>query len=560
MAQVHLVRRGPQFYFRIAVPSDLISLASRTEVKFSLRTSDAKIAKIRGRVLSNELERIFEGLRLMSVEPEANLRDRARSYLQAELNRSLEIAFMYPGDPAFHRDDEVAWLTSRTAGLRASLAAQNFSASVKAEAMELLDPADPGGVALVGDQFRYACNLILRAKIEASRILKAQLEGDYQSTSDPLFTGMTATRLPPLPGEIAEPSQTGLSLGEIADKFIASKIKHDWTAKTAADVKRVVKIASSLIGSEKAIKLVNTDDVKRYRDALANLPPNYMKHAANKELTPQEAVHANKNGGCLSLKTQDKYFTMFKQILIWAAAEEHIDKVPGANIKVSGIKTIVDGEQREPYSASQLDRLIHSPLYTGHQSLKCRYKPGKLLERDGYFWVPLIGLHSGLRMGEILQLLRSDLKNENGIWFFDINKTEDKKLKTQSSKRRVPIHRTLIELGLLEQKLSLSPSVRLFPEIAKGSDGYYSHNFSKWWGRFTRHIGLNSEKTAFHSFRHNFIQALRAAEQPEYVNRALAGHADASVHGQYGGPVPLSVLKSATDAVKFDLKTSHLQH
>jgi hypothetical protein len=94
-------------------------------------------------------------------------------------------------------------------------------------------------------------------------------------------------------------------------------------------------------------------------------------------------------------------------------------------------------------------------------------------------------------------------------------------------------------------------SGRIFPEIKKGLDGYCSHNFSKWWGRFAKHVGFNLPRTAFHSFRHNFVDALRAAETPEYINKALAGHSDSKVHSQYGGGAPLSQLKAAIDKVDY---------
>jgi integrase len=140
-----------------------------------------------------------------------------------------------------------------------------------------------------------------------------------------------------------------------------------------------------------------------------------------------------------------------------------------------------------------------------------------------------------MRLGEILQLLKSDVKEESGVWYFDVNKGDGKTLKTSSSKRRVPIHCALIDLGLLDLIKSGQPSGRVFPEIKKGADGYHSHHFSKWWGRYAKQIGFKSPRTAFHSLRHNFMDALRAAELPEYINKALVGHADKSVHSQYGG-------------------------
>lgn len=242
---------------------------------------------------------------------------------------------------------------------------------------------------------------------------------------------------------------------------------------------------------------------------------------------------------------------MFRTILIWAANEGYLSQAPGANVKVAGVKKIIPGEQRDPYSTGQLVKIISSPLYRGHKSEDCRHKSGATVVRDGYFWTPLIALFSGMRLGEILQLQKPDVKLENGIWYFDVSKGEGKSLKTASSKRRVPVHRTLLDLGFVDYAQSGAQLGRIFPEIKKGSDGYHSHHFSKWWGRFAGHVGFRSTRTTFHSFRHNFLDALRAAETPEYINKALAGHSDNSVHSQYGGGATLNQLHTAIDKVSY---------
>ncbi len=54
-------------------------------------------------------------------------------------------------------------------------------------------------------------------------------------------------------------------------------------------------------------------------------------------------------------------------------------------------------------------------------------------------------------MQEILQLYLEDIYEKEGIWAFDLNENHsDKKLKTPQSRRLVPLHNKLIELGLLE--------------------------------------------------------------------------------------------------------------
>lgn len=163
-------------------------------------------------------------------------------------------------------------------------------------------------------------------------------------------------------------------------------------------------------------------------------------------------------------------------------------------------------------------------------------------------------------MGEIVQLLASDVKEDTGIWYFDVNKDEgnDKKIKTATSKRRVPIHHVLLKAGFLGLVAVKKGKGRIFADIDCGSDGYFSHNFSKWWGRYSRKVGFFSPKTAFHSFRHSFKDALQAADVHEYLTRALMGHADKSVHAQYGSGPGLKALKEAVDKVEYQLDLNFL--
>jgi integrase len=517
-------------------------------------------AKMRGRVLSNGLEQLFRELRSMADVSNDVIVNRAKDYFKVQLSKSLELALLLPTDPLIDLDFEISGTEQLATNMREALKQQHFSPSVQSDARALLNPANPGIVTKPSDAFRFACVAILRAKIESTRILASQLRGECHEIApkDPWFAGITAVDLPPIPGDDATVVPTGPTFGSVAKKFFDFKSKDDWASKTAADVKRVIALATELIGANKSMTSFGIDDVKSVRDALASVPPNYMKMVANKGVGVKEAITANVSGISLSIKTQDKYFTMFKQILIWAVNEGYLDKVPGANVKVPGLKKLIPGEQRDPYSPDQLTKIIKSPLYTGHLSEACRHKPGQLLVRDGHFWVPLIALFSGMRLGEILQLVKSDVKEENGIWYFDVTKGEGKSLKTASSKRRVPIHRTLLDLGLLDHVKPAQPSGRIFPEIKKGADGYHSHDFSKWWGRYAKQVGFKSARTVFHSFRHNFMDALRAAELPDYINKALAGHADKSVHGQYGGGEKLSQLKKAIDQVSYPVDVSAL--
>ncbi|MEY9403674.1 hypothetical protein ABIF79_010049 [Bradyrhizobium japonicum] len=333
----------------------------------------------------------------------------AQDYFRAQLSKSLELAFLIPNDPVLDRDVEIAGAKRLAASMQADLANQHFSPSVRFDADELLSSIGAGPTSKVSEAFQFACVAVLRARIENAKLHAEQLAGNYAVTSaDPLFAGIFANELPPIPGDEAKSPKS--TFEEVANQFFALKSKADWVAKTAADVRRVIALATELIGPDKAMSAVDIADVKRVRDALSSLPPNYMKSSGMKGLTAKEAIAANVAGKSLSAKTQWKYFALFKQLLIWARDEGFIDKVPGANIKVGGAKKVIHGEQRDPYSSEQLATIIASPLYVGHKSQDCRHKPGSVRLRDGYFWLPLIALFSGMRMGEIVQLLKSDVK------------------------------------------------------------------------------------------------------------------------------------------------------
>jgi len=112
-------------------------------------------------------------------------------------------------------------------------------------------------------------------------------------------------------------------------------------------------------------------------------------------------------------------------------------------------------------------------------------------------------------------------------------------VKTETSLRAVPLHPELKRIGILElvdhRRQTDGPKARLFPLVQPNSKGNYGAGFSQWFGRYKRSLGIESESSVFHSFRHGFKDALRAAGVNEDVNDALTGHSGGnSVARGYG--------------------------
>jgi integrase len=162
-------------------------------------------------------------------------------------------------------------------------------------------------------------------------------------------------------------------------------------------------------------------------------------------------------------------------------------------------------------------------------------------------WLPLIALHSGLRVDEIANILvPQDIGNENGIMFFNIQEhgteaeafdetTETWRTKTEAGIRRVPVHTWLIGHGIQtlfdfrrKQKAGL-----LFPELKpSGPDGKLSAAYSREFSR--QKIALNiPEKIVFHCFRTTFRHTVAQSRFSDVHLDAVTGHEGAKVPSRH---------------------------
>jgi integrase len=150
--------------------------------------------------------------------------------------------------------------------------------------------------------------------------------------------------------------------------------------------------------------------------------------------------------------------------------------------------------------------------------------------------------------------------------------TEDEargvRLKTTGSRRIVPVHPELARLGFLTfaevRRKEGGPNAALFPHLKPGPRGGYAEGWSKWFGRYIRSVGITNKARVFHSFRHSFKDALRAAGVSEDVNDALTGHSGGGVGRSYGAKdvvrrFGLPRLAEAVEKVAYPgLNLSHL--
>ncbi len=319
-------------------------------------------------------------------------------------------------------------------------------------------------------------------------------------------------------------------LSTLIEKFIEDR-KAAWSPKTLLQNSSALRQFLSIVG-DKPIADINRKDCRAYRDLLRKLPPNATKRFRNMSLERVVALGEPP----MSPKNVNRVLGAITAFFNWAVREEFIEHNPTRALGVP-ITRRAD-TQRDVFSQRDLRIFFEkSPLYRGCESPERRHLVGELVIRDAKFWLPLVALYSGMRLEEVAQLRIEDIRRIDKIWLFDVNAKNGNKLKTEASQRYVPIHSVLCEIGFLEHiaRVRNIGGERLWPDLEKGSDGYFSSTFSKWFSRYKRKIGITNSRVTFLSFRHTVINHLKQSGVSESEIKELVGHKDSSITlGRYG--------------------------
>lgn len=199
------------------------------------------------------------------------------------------------------------------------------------------------------------------------------------------------------------------------------------------------------------------------------------------------------------------------------------------------------GKARVPFDDSALANLFSGPVHKdGERPVQGR--------GEASYWLPLIALFTGARLEEIAGLLTVDLielsyQDEAGrdqqAWFFRFSPDPERlrTLKNDESERIVPVHPELIRLGLLRYARSTEAEgeTLLFPRLTAHASGKRAHKWGQWFGDYLRNsCGVSDRRTVFHSLRHSLKDAGRESGVSEELQRAIMGHSQEGVAGNYG--------------------------
>lgn len=210
--------------------------------------------------------------------------------------------------------------------------------------------------------------------------------------------------------------------------------------------------------------------------------------------------------------TFNRYLKYFNSFYTWVMSNTHtVRDNPFKGLKVIE-KRVNVSSLRNSYNKDQLKTLLKLADSFGN--------------KDRRYWLILIARYTGARMSEICQLKPDDVTK-------DLIHIRGSLLKTANSKRSIPTHPKLIELGILEWVIECKGD-RLFHEW-KPVKGSYSHSASRWFSRNNPFDKAQPNYVDFHSIRHTVATELKQAGVELQFSAQILGHSTGSItYDRYG--------------------------
>lgn len=305
--------------------------------------------------------------------------------------------------------------------------------------------------------------------------------------------------VPPAPTQpLAGPLLSSLVTSYCAEKTT----RGEWTKKTALEIRQILAEAVDGIGDRPAEGVRRADLV----DWLA-----------------REREH-------LALNTIRKRATYLVSLWRWAVRHEHVPR----NIADGITPRAAQAKTGRAYSTQELERLLAAlrPFVSGGPVHR--------------WMIPLVAMHSGLRLGEVCGLRCDEVRQISGVWSFDLTKRQTK---TPAGRRLVPIHSMLLRAGLLGCVEEAREAGRV--EVWDMPEG--KTEATQRWGQDYQRLNRKEVRLGpggvFHSLRHGFIGGLKDQGLAESMIAELVGHRHQGISfSVYADPYRVELKAEAVEA------------
>jgi integrase len=371
-----------------------------------------------------------------------------------------------------------------------------------------------------GERSAYAKALTVIGSIERTVIAEPQLPSDRLPPPEP-----------PVEASTEDPEITRDTLLSVA---VAPVLRGRREALEAAGDKnryadRLDDAATTFINviGDKPLKSYVPANLQTYANVLGRIPKNRKKYRVFDGLSLREMADKN-----------DKLKQPYERL-----AESTIQGSLGdfgavwqrATAAVPDVRNICVARVTMPRSATPAIEREGLPIE--HINLWISSSAERFADGGHFHWMPLVGLMTGMRLGELVYLQPKDFVEIKGNLVIDLDtplivrgRERKRPLKTKTSKRTVAIHSSLKELGFVDWAMSQDTWVFDHFHSAKDPADAAQKRMGYWMGR----LGIRQTQSAvFHSLRHN-AKAWMRLHVPERVADSQCGHAPTGEGARYG--------------------------
>jgi len=327
-------------------------------------------------------------------------------------------------------------------------------------------------------------------------------------------------------------------LSEMKDDFLGERLLSGFSPKSTREIGSTVDDFIEIVGDIQ-ISQVSPKDAREFKRIIALLPKHRHQSPRYSNLNIKQILEL-KNVEGQKPKNINKLIYRVRIFFRWLR-NNYREYVPQNYFEGLSVQSKKVTRPREGFSNEELNQIFDPAKYLGYtiRNLKRRTKLTS-------FFVPLIGLHTGMRLEEICQLRLKDISTAGNYDVFKVVISEDTKLKNIQSERIIPIHENLKKLGFLDycKYLRKLKYERVFYDLEKNRDGY-GRNMGRFFMDYLKKLEIYQFQTkVFHSLRHTFITNLLQNGVREEVVNGLDGHAQKTMSTTvyFKGGFPADVL------------------
>ncbi len=336
-------------------------------------------------------------------------------------------------------------------------------------------------------------------------------------------------------------------LENIIEKYLTDmKRSGEWSARSEEGQLASFALLTEFLGGQFDILKLDGKTARNIKDVLLKLPNNRNNIKATRGLPLLEQIEI-KGLKTLATGSINKYLQAYQSLCKWAVQNNYITSNPFEGMML---------KNKKKDKRNKFDKLEIASMLTEID----RGKDG-LAKTEFKYWGALIAIYTGARLNEIASLTVDDIKQnaDTGIWYFDINDEDGKRVKTDAAIRFVPIHSALLDRGFIEyvdtvRKMRDSTDrhdLRLLHELTYCNGSQWGRKLGRWFNNtFLPKMNLKTDKKVLHSLRHSFITYMSAHGAESSTIKALVGHEAGTVTEGVYTDYGLDHLPAFKDAIE----------